>query len=96
MLDRAEHRFSTVAGVEILLARRALKRGAVEDAEARLVTLTEGADGRYHATAWAWLGVARLAQGDRDGAERAAREALSRDGREAVARFVLVKLARKL
>lgn len=92
ILEKAAGRFATIAGVEILLARRALKRGDLDDAEARLVTLTTGADGRFHATAWAWLGVARLAHGDRDGAERAAHEALKRDPHEAVARFVLAKL----
>ena len=92
ILEKAAARFATIAGVEILLARRALKRGDVDDAEGRLVTLTSGAHRRFHATAWAWLGVARLARGDRDGAERAAREALQRDPREAVARFVLAKL----
>ncbi len=95
ILERAEHRFASVPGVELLLARRAMKRGELDDAEARLVTLTEGQDGRYHAPAWAWLGVARLARGDATGAKAAMDEALARDPNDGVARFLALKLGAK-
>ena len=74
--------------IVLLVARQMLRRGAFEEAEALLAPLTSQDDRRRSATAWAWLGVARLGKGLAREAADAADEALAMDPADPVARFV--------
>jgi hypothetical protein len=58
-------------------------------AEAMLVPLTRDDDRAIAAAAWAWVGVARVGQGDRAGGIAAARQALAINPDEDVARYAL-------
>ncbi|MGZ6092289.1 MAG: tetratricopeptide repeat protein, partial [Polyangiales bacterium] len=74
--------------VEYLLARRDLRDGNHGEAIARLEPLTKepGALGR---AAGSWLAVARLENGDVEGARAAAKSVLARDPQDPVAKQVL-------
>jgi len=87
--------FGEVPALALLHARQVLREGQLDEAQAQLTTLTACEDGRFHAPAWAWLSVARMAAGDPAGAERAAKEALARNAAEPVASYVLAQLARR-
>jgi hypothetical protein len=84
-------RFGLRAEVELLVARRDLRQGDLDEAIARLQTLAPlpGALGR---TAGGWLAVAYLARGEGQAAEAAARRVLSRDPEDVLAKHVLGKL----
>jgi Flp pilus assembly protein TadD len=92
VLDRARTRFGERPELLVLVARQMLRRGAPAEAEEILAPLTDDADRSRAASAWAWIGVARLDRGDRRGARHAAGQSLEIDERDAVAREVL-KLA---
>lgn len=92
-LSVALRAFGEVPALALLHARQVLREGQLDEAQAQLTSLTTSEDGRFHAPAWAWISVARLAAGDRAGAERAAREALARNAEEPVARYVLAQLS---
>lgn len=89
VLDRARVRFGDTPELQVLVARQLLRRGAFAEAEETLAPLTEDADRSRAASAWAWIGVARLARDDRTGAAAAARQALAFDAGDGVARSVL-------
>ncbi len=93
VLTRARGRFGDTIELRLLVARQLLRRDAFEEAEEVLATVTAGPDRGRAGAAWAWIGVARLARGDVDGARAAAREARSIDPSDAVAAEV-VKRAR--
>jgi hypothetical protein len=69
----------------MLVARQLLRREAYAEAEEILAPLTGVADRPSAGAAWSWIGVARLARGDRAGARGAAREALLVDRTDRVA-----------
>ena len=95
VLTRALRTFGEVPALALLHARQVLREGQLDEAQAQLTALTASDDGRFHAPAWAWLSVARMAAGDSVGAERAAKEALARSATEPVASYVLTQLARR-
>jgi tetratricopeptide (TPR) repeat protein len=72
----------------VLTARQLLRGGAVREAEAILSGVTRSGDTRTRASAWAWIGVARLADGRRSDAAAAAREALALQPGDDTATFV--------
>ena len=69
----------------MLVARQLLRREAFAEAEEILAPLTGEVDRARAGAAWSWIGVARLARGDRAGARSAAREALLVDRSDEVA-----------
>jgi predicted Zn-dependent protease len=89
VIRRARHRFGDTAALRMLVARQLLHRAAYVEAEEVLAPLTGDADRPRAAAAWAWIGVARLARGDRAGAKTAASEALLLDAGESVAQTLL-------
>jgi tetratricopeptide (TPR) repeat protein len=88
VVDEATARFGLRSEIELLIARRDLKRGALGEAIARLepITRAPGAIGR---AALGWLGVARCLAGDVPGAIAAANAALGRDPDDPLAKHVL-------
>lgn len=91
-LARARARFGDTSDLRILVARQLLRRGASDEAEETLAPLTQTHDRTRAATAWSWIGVSRLARGDRAGARAAFDEAVKLDGDEPVARYVRANL----
>lgn len=85
VITRARGRFGDRAEVTLLVARLQLRGEAFAEAEQTLAPLTDDADKNRAATAWAWIGVARAARSDRDGALAAKKESLARDPKNAVA-----------
>jgi Flp pilus assembly protein TadD len=85
VIRRARMRFGDTPELVMLVARQLLRRGAFAEAEDILAPLTGDADRTRAGAAWSWIGVARLARGDRDGARTAAREALVVDAADQVA-----------
>lgn len=94
VIERARARFGDRPEILVLVARQMLRRGAPEEAEQILAPLTDDADKSRAASAWAWIGVARLDRGDRRGAREAAAQALKIDEADAVAKEVLKLAAR--
>jgi Flp pilus assembly protein TadD len=88
-IAQARVRFGESPELVLLVGRQLLRRGAFADAESALVPETADLDVGRAGAAWAWIGVARLGRGDRDGAAAAAREALLRDRTDPVASYVL-------
>lgn len=76
--------------VDLLFARRDLRRGDLDEAIARLQPLSKqpGALGR---AAGGWLAAALLEKGDKEGARAAANAVLARDPEDALARHVIAK-----
>lgn len=89
VIGRARLRFGDRPELVMLVARQLLRRDAFAEAEEILAPLTDDADRSRAAAAWAWIGVARLAREDRDGARVAAREALAIDAANEVAAELL-------
>ena len=85
VIGRARARFGELPELLMLVARQLLRRDAFAEAEEILAPLTGDADRKRAGAAWGWIGVARLARGDRSGARSAAREALMVDRADAVA-----------
>ena len=85
VIARGRARFGDSPELVLLVARQLLRREAFAAAEEVLAALTDDEDRSRAAAAWAWVGVARLAQNDRNGAKVAAREALAIDPHNEVA-----------
>lgn len=79
VIARGRARFGDRPELLMLVARQLLRRDAFTEAEELLAGLTDDDDRFRAAAAWSWIGVARLARNDRDGAQTAAREALTLD-----------------
>jgi tetratricopeptide (TPR) repeat protein len=92
VIRRARTRFGDGAELRMLVAKQLLRRGAFGEAEEILAPLTDDDDRPRAGAAWAWIGVARLARGDRAGARTAAKEALLLDREDGVAGEVLKRL----
>lgn len=90
-IARARRRFGDPPELRLLVARQFLRREAWDEAEEALAPLTALGDRPRAAAAWAWIGVARLARGDREGARRAALEARAKVPDHDVAREVLAR-----
>jgi tetratricopeptide (TPR) repeat protein len=88
VLERARAELGDGPEIIVLEARRHLRRGSIEEAEALLLPLTGGHDDTAR-TAWSWVAAGRLAGGDRGGALDAAEKAFSLDRNDAVATFVV-------
>lgn len=90
VVDEARARLGERPEVELMLARRDLRAGELDEAIARLEPLARepNALGRM---AGGWLGVARLEKGDVPGARAAAKAVLARDPEDPLARHVLSK-----
>jgi tetratricopeptide (TPR) repeat protein len=80
-----------VPAIVVLRARQALRDGDAADAETWLEPITQAENRLQAGDAWAWLSVARLTQGDRAGAGRAAHQATRLDPTNAVAAFVVMR-----
>jgi Flp pilus assembly protein TadD len=91
-LEAARKKVGDVPAVLVLRARQALRDGDAADADAWLERVTHDASSSQAGDAWAWLAVARLAQGDGGGAGQAAREAARLDPANAVAAFVMKRV----
>ncbi len=85
VIARARLRFGDTPELTMLVARQLLRRDAFEEAEAVLAPLTSDGDRSRAGAAWSWIGVARLARGDKRGAKAAVTEALALDDRDEVA-----------
>lgn len=94
-LARARQRFGDHPAIVLLEARQMLRREAYAEAEGTLAPIARNDDRALAAAAWAWIGVARLGQGNAEGAIAAAREALLLDEENAVARYAM-EAARKM
>jgi Flp pilus assembly protein TadD len=93
VIRRARTRFGDTPELVMLVARQLLRREAFSDAEEILAPLTGDADRPRAGAAWAWIGVARLARGDRAGARAAAEEALLVDRSDEVAAEVARRIS---
>jgi tetratricopeptide (TPR) repeat protein len=89
VIARGRVRFGETPELSMLVARQLLRRDAFEEAETVLAPLTDDADRRRASAAWSWIGVARLARSDREGALTAAREAVAIDPSNAIAAELL-------
>jgi Tfp pilus assembly protein PilF len=89
VIARARARFGDVPEIVLLVARQLLRREAFAEAEELLAPLTDDPRRSHAAEAWAWIGVARLARGDRRGAHAAAEEALGIDPASPLAAHVI-------
>ena len=90
----ARDRFGDAPSLMVLVARQMLDRGDWPDAEAALAPIVGGPDRPRAGVAWAWIGVARMGQGDVAGAVRASHEALAIDRDDPVAALVLSRASR--
>lgn len=92
IVDEAWARLGDRPETQLLLARRDLRAGELDEAIARLEPLssTPGAIGRL---AGGWLATALLAKGDVVGACAAAQRVLSRDPEDSLARHVFSRCA---
>lgn len=93
VVEEAWARLGDRPETELLVARRSLRAGEIDEAIARLEPLSTipGAIGRL---AGGWLAAALLAKGDVAGARIAAQRVLSRDPEDSLARHVLVECAK--
>jgi hypothetical protein len=94
VVSRAVDRFGLAPALRLLVARGDVERAEWADAEGVLAPLAGGTDRGRACAAWAWIAVARIGEGDREGAENAARAALAIDSADAVARYALDRVAR--
>ena len=88
VVERARKAFGDVPPLVILTARRDLRKRDPGAAQARLAALLDG-DDDFARAAWSFTAVAKLAEGDPEGALTAADRALSLDANEPVATFVV-------
>lgn len=95
-LAQAKERFGERTPIALLEARRLLRRAAFAEAEALLARVIEKGKETLEraelASAWAWIAVARLCAGNREGTVAAAREALRLEETQPVARYALAQL----
>jgi tetratricopeptide (TPR) repeat protein len=85
---RAREDFGDRPELMLLLARRELRSGSLDQAEALLLPLAGARDDNARA-AWSWIGAARLARGDVVGAYEAEERALAFDRNDPVATYVV-------
>lgn len=90
VVDEARERLGDRPETELLLARRDLRAGELDEAIARLEPLAKEPDALGRA-AGGWLAVARLEKGDVPGARAAAKAVLARDPEDPLAKHVLAK-----
>jgi Tfp pilus assembly protein PilF len=76
-LARARAKVGDAPGLMLLEARRQLAAADWDEAEATLAPLTGQRDRGSAGAAWAWIAVARVGKGDREGAEAASQAALA-------------------
>jgi len=88
VVERARSRFGDLPELVLLLARQDLRAGAHDEAEAKLLPLTESRDDNARA-AWSFLAVSRLMRGTTEAALEAAEQALRLDRHDAVATYVV-------
>jgi Flp pilus assembly protein TadD len=88
VLDKALEDFGAAPELLLLDARRNIRLGELAEAERALLPLTRGADDIARA-AWSWIGAARLARSDVEGAFQAADQAFSIDRDDPVATYVV-------
>src|SRR5260221_4824633 len=93
VLDKAREDFGEVPTIVLLSARRAIRRGAFDEAEGALLPLTRERDDNARA-AWGWIATARLARSDVNGALEAADKAFRLDRDDAVATYVMAMALR--
>jgi tetratricopeptide (TPR) repeat protein len=89
----ARERLGDAPALLVLAARARLARGDWDEAEALLARVVGDRDRERAGTAWAWMAVARVGRGDRDGARQAALAALAVDREDPVARYALALAA---
>lgn len=87
-LDRARGTFGDLPELLLLDARRLLRRGAFEEADERLLALTDREDDVARA-AFSWLAASRLAAGDPTAALGAAEKAFHLDKNDAVSTYIV-------
>ncbi len=90
LVDEAVARFGARPEIELLVARRDLRDGDLDEAIARLEPLV-GLPGALGRAAGGWLATAKLERGDVEGARAAARAELARDPEDPLARHVIAK-----
>ena len=88
IVDRALREFGQRPELVILAARRLLRRGDPEGAEAALMPLARANDDNARA-AWSWIAMARLARRDDSGAFEACEKAFVLDRNDALATYVV-------
>lgn len=86
-LDRAREKLGEQPQLVLLVGRRLLRQGDAGGAVAALEPVTRDGDASVRANAFAWIAVARAAQGDVEGSHAAAKRALDLDPQNRVARF---------
>jgi tetratricopeptide (TPR) repeat protein len=91
VLGHARERFRDNPSIDLLEARLLLRRGAFAEAEARLTPLARLPDRQRTSAVLSWLAIARIGEGDVDGAIEAAKRAISLDPDDGVARYALRK-----
>ena len=87
-MDKASHDLGASPELAILLARRQLRQGELEKAEATLLPLTTSHDDNARA-AWSWIAATRLTGGDLPGALQAAEKTFDLDRNDPVATYVV-------
>jgi tetratricopeptide (TPR) repeat protein len=88
-LSATRARFGRPPAVELLEARLLLRRGAYARAEARLQEVARRPDPQQASAALSWIAIARLGQGDADGATEAAEKAVALNPGDGVALYAL-------
>jgi tetratricopeptide (TPR) repeat protein len=94
VVDRALADLGTCPELSILLARRKLRQGQLDQAEAALLPLAQSHDDNARA-AWSWIAAARLARGDDTAALEAAEQTFALDRNDPVATYVVAMVLRR-
>jgi tetratricopeptide (TPR) repeat protein len=89
VLLRARTRFGESPSLVLLEARLLLRRSAFAEAEHRLAPLSRLTDPARRSAVLSWLAIARLGEGNIEGAGDSARRALAIDPDDRVARYAL-------
>jgi Tfp pilus assembly protein PilF len=87
LLDQAREKLGERPAFVLLVARRLLRQGDAPSAIAALDPITRDSNPKIQATAFAWLAVARAAQGDVEASQSAAHKALALDPHNDVALY---------
>jgi tetratricopeptide (TPR) repeat protein len=93
VVDQARDDFGDTPELALLFARRSIRRGAFEEAEAALLPLASARDDNARA-AWSWIAAARLARSDLPGAFEAAEKAFTLDRDDPLATYVVAMALR--
>lgn len=86
-LDEARARLGERPKLVLLVGRRLLRQGAARAAVDALEPVTRAGDASVRANAYAWIAVARAAQGDVEASRSAAKAALALDPQNEVALY---------